>query len=170
MDALPDDGNRYELIEGELLVTRAPRLNHQGITSNLILAFGNHLKKFPEGKIYPTPGVIFSVFDAVIPDLVFISYERLAEISQDEKLCGAPELIIEILSPGTENAKRDRQIKRQLYRKYSVQEYWLVDPETTTSEIYRSPKFNQAKLLTLNDMLTTPLLPQFHCPAHEVFE
>jgi Uma2 family endonuclease len=169
LDALPDDDNRYELIEGELLVSRAPRLNHQNITMNIGLALGNYLKQNPIGKVYPTPGIIFSVFDAVIPDLIYISYERLDEVAKDEKIFGAPELIIEILSPGSENAKRDRQIKRQLYRKYSVQEYWIVDPESHTIEIYRSPKFNRPKILSIDGILTTPLLPKFRCPVSEVF-
>jgi Uma2 family endonuclease len=120
LDSLPDDGNRYEVIEGELFVTRAPGLIHQAITSNLDFVFRLYLKQNPLGEIFPTPGVIFSDFDAVIPDLVFISYERLDEIAVNERLSGAPEIIIEILSPGSENQKRDRQIKCQLYRKYGV--------------------------------------------------
>jgi Uma2 family endonuclease len=170
LSALPDDGKRYELIEGELLVSRAPRLEHQAITMNLGIALGNYLKQNPVGKIYPTPGVIFSDFDAVIPDLVFISHERLDEISEDGRLVGAPEIVIEILSPGAENEKRDRQIKRQLYRKYGVKEYWIIDPENAAIEIYRSPKFNRAKILTVEDEIKTPLLPKFSCPVSEVLE
>jgi Uma2 family endonuclease len=169
LDALPDDDNRYELIEGELFVSRAPLLNHQAITANVIFAVKTYLKKDPLGKIYPTPGVIFSDFDGVIPDVIYISHERLDELSEKGKLYGAPELIIEILSPGSENAKRDRQIKRQLYRKYGVQEYWIVDPESQTIEIYRSPKFNRAKILSIGDTLTTTLLPKFRCPVRELF-
>jgi Uma2 family endonuclease len=120
LDALPDDDNRYELIEGELLVSRAPLLRHQAITTNILFAIKAYLTQNPLGKVYPTPGVIFSDFDAVIPDIIYISHERLDEIAEKGKLFGAPELIIEILSPGSENARRDRQIKRQLYRKYGV--------------------------------------------------
>lgn len=170
LDALPDDGNRYEIIEGELFVTRAPGLTHQAITSNIIFAFRTYLKQNSSGKIFPTPGVIFSDFDAVIPDLVFITHERLDEIAENERLSGAPEIMIEILSPGSENQKRDRQIKRQLYRKYGVKEYWIVDAEQSTVELYRAPKFNRAKILTMDEEIKTPLLPNFRCPVRDVFE
>jgi Uma2 family endonuclease len=146
LDSLPDDGNRYEIIDGELFVTHTLGLTHRAITSNLIFAFRLYLKQNTLGRIFPTPGVIFSDFDAVIPDLVFISHERLDEIAVNERLSGAPEIIIEILSQGSENQKRDRQIKRQLYRKYGVKEYWIIDAEQSTVEIYRSPKFNRAKI------------------------
>jgi Uma2 family endonuclease len=170
LDALPEDDNRYELIEGELFVSRAPLLRHQAITTNILFAIKTYLTQNPLGKVYPTPGVIFSDFDAVIPDIIYISHERLDEVSEKGKLYGAPELIIEILSPGSENARRDRQIKRQLYRKYGVQEYWIADPEALTIEIYRAPRFNRPKTLSADDTLTTTLLPKFRCPLREIFE
>jgi Uma2 family endonuclease len=170
LDALPDDSKRYEIIKGELFVTGILGLTHQAITSNILFAFMTYLKQNPLGKFFPTPGVIFSDFDAVIPDLVFISHERLDEIAVNERLSGAPEIIIEILSPGLENQKRDRQIKRQLYRKYGVKEYWIVDAEQSTVEIYRSPKFNRAKIFTMDEEIKTPLLPNFCCPVRDVFE
>jgi Uma2 family endonuclease len=170
LDSMPDDDNRYEIIEGELLVTRAPKLTHQQITTNIIFLFMVYLKQNPQGKIFPTPGVIFNDFDAVIPDLVYLSHKRYDEIVAEGKIMGAPEIIVEILSPGYENQRRDRQVKRQLYRKHGVKEYWLVDSDTLTITVYRSPQFNRAKRFTIDDRVTSPLLPGFQLNVKDVFE
>ncbi|MEK6410050.1 MAG: Uma2 family endonuclease [Acidobacteriota bacterium] len=120
IESMPEDGNRYEVIEGELFVSRAPSLTHQGVVGNLLFAFTEYLRENPIGKVWPGPGVIFSDFSGVMPDVVYISNERLREIATGARVSGAPDLIIEILSPGTENECRDRHAKRQLYRKYGV--------------------------------------------------
>ena len=170
LESVPEDGNRYELIEGELFVSRAPSLRHQEIVSNIVHAFRTYLDKNPIGKIFPGPGVIFSNISGVIPDLVYISNERRAEIAPGEKVEGAPDLIIEILSPGKENITRDRQVKRQLYRKYGVKEYWIVDPEEQTVEIYRAPKFKLLQTLAIEEKISSPLLPGFLCSLQDIFK
>jgi len=87
------------------------------------VAIQNYLEQHPVGKIWPGPGVIFSNFSGVIPDVVYISNERLKEIASGDRISGAPDLVIEVLSPGAENERRDRQAKRQLYKKYGVRVY-----------------------------------------------
>lgn len=136
LDALPDDGNRYEIIEGELFVSRAPSLTHQSVSINLVFRMKNYLLQNPVGEVWTTPGVIFSELSGVIPDLVFVSNGRRAEIASGERITGAPELVVEIISPGAENERRDRIAKRQLYGKYGVKEYWVVDPHKRTIELY----------------------------------
>ena len=79
LDAMPDDGNRYEIIEGELFVSRSPFLTHQRVSVNLLVRISNCLVKNPVGEVLTTPGVIFSEFSGVIPDIVFISNERRAD-------------------------------------------------------------------------------------------
>src|SRR4051812_26914023 len=111
LDAMPDDGNRYEIIEGELLVSRAPSLTHQTVSMNLAFNIKSYLFQNPIGQIWTTPGVIFSEFSGVIPDLVFVSNERRNEIASAERITGAPDLIVEIVSPGAENERRDRIAK-----------------------------------------------------------
>ena len=120
-----------------------------------------------------TPGVIFSEQDSVIPDVVWISNERLAQIEDESgHLLGAPELIVEVLSPGAVNAKRDRGAKRKLYSLYGVQDYWIVDRNLEQVEIYR----RQEAILTLTatliqqDEMTSPLLPDFRCAIARFFE
>lgn len=170
VESMPEDGNRYELIEGELFVSRAPSLEHQRLVDNLIVAIRAYLEKHPIGRVWSGPGVILSDFSGVIPDLVFISNERLTEIASGDRVAGAPDLIIEVLSPGAENAHRDRQAKRQLYRKYGVKEYWLVDAQKRAIEVYRSQRFRLAATLGMKDQLTSPILPGFECPVREIFK
>ena len=171
LEATPDDGNRYEIIEGELFVSRAPSVPHQRIIHNLQMSLGSYLARNPIGILVPGAGVILSDNNAVIPDLLFIAEERRAEIATGDKITGAPDLIIEVMSPGAENRQRDLIIKRQLYGKYGVKEYWVIDPENQAVEIYRLRGQSLEKIVTLTheEDLTSPLLPGFQMKAQEIF-
>jgi Uma2 family endonuclease len=168
LEAMPEDGNRYELIEGELFVSRAPSLDHQRIVRNLLIAFGDYLRQNPVGETFPGPGILFSLFSGVIPDVVYISNERRKEIATGTHITGAPDLVVEILSPGVENERRDRKAKLQLYRKYSVKEYWIVDPQKKTIDVYRSHRLRLVAKLSRRNEITTPLFPGFRCPVSEI--
>ncbi len=171
LDLLPDDGNRYELFEGELYVSRAPSLSHQRILANLVTLIKNYLAQNPVGEMWPTPGVIFDDYNAAIPDVVFLTAQQLVRLGADERISEALALAVEIVSPGKENARRDRVMKRQAYGKYGVAEYWIADPETRTLEIYRleNRTLNLAATLTDDDELISPLLPGFTCTARQIF-
>jgi len=111
LDALPDDGGwtRYEVIDGELFVTRAPHLRHQWAGGNIHVDLENWSRQSQLGISLETPGVIFTPTDAVIPDGVWISRERLASgVDEAGHLTVAPELMVEVLSPGQLNEQRDR--------------------------------------------------------------
>jgi Uma2 family endonuclease len=173
LGALPEDGQKYELISGGLYVSRAPHIHHQLAISNITIAFGAYFSKNPIGKIAPGPGVIFTEYDAVIPDLVFLtnaSYERV--ISPEGKLTAAPELAIEILSAGTDNVRRDRVVKRRLYGEHGVQEYWIVDMLTLSVEVYRLQGSNLELIETrkVGDAVTSPLLPDFKLQVADIFQ
>jgi Uma2 family endonuclease len=172
LEAMPEDGNRYEVIEGELFVSCAPGLTHQIVTSNIIHILRDYLDEHPLGAIVPTPGLIFDRYSGVIPDLVFYTHQRGAEIIAREKLNAAPELVIEILSPGRPNIERDRVAKFQLYGKYGVQEYWIVDIDQRAVEISRTQGSTLAldAILTADNLVTSPLLPGFTCPASSFFK
>src|SRR5689334_5675453 len=123
LDALPDDdGNNYELIEGELFVSYSHDIPHQLILGNLAYAIEIFLRQNPIGTVVPGPGLIFSDQDSVIPDLVYVSNERWDSVVAGDYLIAAPDLVVEILSSGSENRNRDLQIKRRLYGKYGVKE------------------------------------------------
>lgn len=173
LDAFPeDDGNRYELIEGELYVSCAPGIPHQRVLTNLIVAFGEYLKAHPVGILVPGAGAIFSNYDAVIPDLAFVRHERWDEVVTGEKFTGAPDIVIEIVSPGSENRRRDLSVKRKLYAKHRVAEYWIVDSQNQSIIILRSHEqsLEQVASLTGDDELSSPILPAFQLKTSAVFD
>ncbi len=173
LDLLPDNGNRYEIIDGVLQVTRAPHWRHQEVCSNLIAELRNWSRRSGRGRVAGAPGVIFSDTDHVIPDVAWISQERLdAGLDPSGHLILAPELVIEVLSAGWENIRRDRDLKLRLYSARGVQEYWVVDWRSQQIEIYRRDQAALTLVMTLHatDDLTTPLLPGFTCAVDQLFE
>ena len=172
LTALPDDdGNTYELIEGELIVSSAPSLTHQFIITNLLFCLTLYLRDNPVGRVATTPGVIFDRHNAVIPDIVFLTNEQLERVGAEPHVHFAPALAAEVVSPGRENARRDRVKKLRVYGKFGVGEYWVADPEARTVEIYRPAGGALALSETLSgdDEIKTPLLPGFRCAVGEVF-
>jgi Uma2 family endonuclease len=171
LDLFPDDGNRYELIEGELFVSRAPRLFHQVVVGNAFSEIRNFLDNHPLGLVVYGPGVIFSQFSGVIPDVVFITNEQRGDIASGDKITGAPSLVIEVLSPGVENERRDRIAKRALYAKYGVKEYWIIDCESRAIEVYvlEAQTLKFAAVFKETDEITSSVLPGFHCKVAAIF-
>ena len=172
LEAFPDDdGNRYEVIEGELFVSCSPGLTHQIVSDNIVYLIRRYLEKDPIGIVVSTIGLILSEYSGVIPDIVFFKRESTGRIVTGERLTSAPEIVIEILSPGSENVRRDRVAKFRLYEKYGVSEYWLIDKESQTVEIYRlqEGKLRPGGTFTGTEGLTTPVLPGFSCLAADVF-
>jgi Uma2 family endonuclease len=172
LDACPDDSNRYELIEGELFVSRAPGISHQRVVHNLQLTFGRYLQENPVGILVPGAGAIFSDYDAVIPDLAFVRNERWDQVVTGEKFTGPLNLVIEVISPGAENRRRDLLIKRQLYGKYGVEEYWVIDTENRHVLIHRLQGQSLDLVATLrdDDEINSPILPGFHVRAAAIFD
>jgi len=172
LDAFPDDdGNRYELIDGELFVSRAPGIPHQRVLQNLQMELASYLKANPIGILVPGAGAIFSDYDAVIPDLAFVRYERWDQVVTGEKFTGAVDLVVEILSPGTQNRRRDISAKRQLYGKYGVREYWIVDSENLSVLIFRLQEHILEEIATIcgDQELKSPLLPGFQLKTSAIF-
>ena len=168
----PDDGKRHELIDGEHFVTPSPNRKHQKISGNLFLLIGTWLEQHPIGQIYFAPfDVIFTMFDVVEPDLLYMSNERAVRVLTDANVKGAPELVVEIGSEGTRG--RDETIKRRLYERAGVSEYWVVDPEIDIVRVYRrgTDGFKRPSEFTAedNDVLTTPLLPGLSLPLSRIF-
>lgn len=168
-----DENLRYELIGGELIVSKAPRFIHQLLATRIIGEFLEVLRKNPVGEILATPGLIFSEFDGVIPDLIYISHERIKEIldEDDGKFYGAPCIVIEVLSPGRSNARRDMQIKRELYEVYEVPEYWIVDPFEKRIVVFRREenRLKESKIYGENEILETTVLPELKLEISRLF-
>ncbi|HEY3130560.1 MAG TPA: Uma2 family endonuclease [Acidobacteriota bacterium] len=167
----PDDGKRHELIDGEHFVTPSPIIKHQRISITLSTALKVFLKYNGLGEVFAAPcDVVLSEVDVVEPDLLVVLASH-ASIITEKNIQGAPDLVIEILSEGTR--KTDEVIKRKLYERFGVGEYWIVDPELETIKIYRLTDKRFARQAELSreagDALSTPLLPGLQIPLSEIF-
>jgi Uma2 family endonuclease len=168
----PDDGQRHELIDGEHYVTPSPNTKHQRVSGNLHLLIGSWLEIHQVGRVFYAPyDVVFSNFDVVEPDLLYLSIERMAEVVTPQHVRGAPEIVIEIVSPGTR--KRDETIKKRLYERSGVSEYWVIDPELDVVRVYRRGEEGFGRAIELSseadDSLTTPLLRGLEMPLRRIF-
>jgi Uma2 family endonuclease len=171
LEALPDDNNRYELIDGELIVSKAPGIPHQISLGRLFNLVTNYLTGNPIGLLIYGPGVVFDDYNGVIPDMVFVTDER-RHIITERGLIDAPDLLVEVVSPGDTNSQRDRHLKRQLYSRRGVREYWVVDPQLRTIEVYRLHENVLVLEATLrgSDVLTSPFLPGFSGGIADIFD
>jgi len=170
---MPDDGNRYEIVDGELFMSKQPHFYHQDVCSELNGVLWNWNRIGNLGRVVAAPGLIFSEDDDVAPDLVWISNDRLrAALKADGKFHDAPELVIEVLSPGSVNERRDREAKLRLYSRRGVTEYWIVSWQTRTVEIYRrdGAELKLFGVLDASGTLRSPVLPGFACPLSEIFK
>lgn len=166
------EGTIYEIIEGELFVTRTPHRRHQQICLEIAQQLNIWCESTGLGVTIITPGIILSDADNVIPDVVWVSNERLSQIEDEAgHLTAVPELIVEVVSEGAENERRDREVKVKLYSVQGVQEYWIVDRFKRQVEIYRRQNARLVLDATLfeNDLITSPLLPNFSCLIHCFF-
>jgi Uma2 family endonuclease len=167
----PDDGRRHELIDGEHYVTPAPVRRHQELSMRLSVALATWLREHPVGVAYAAPlDVILSDVDVVEPDLLFVSNERADVLGK--WIHGAPDLVVEILSPGTRRI--DETTKRRLYERVGVREYWIVDDEIEIVKVYRrqdDARFGRAGELSREEghSVETPLLPGFRLSLADLF-
>jgi Uma2 family endonuclease len=179
LENFPDDGSRYEVIDGELYVSTAPDVEHQAIISGIDRSLGSWSAETDLGWLVPGAGLIFSRHDGVIPDLMWYDAEQLphalinpATGERSGRFYVAPYLAIEVLSPGKVNEDRDRETKLTLYSRRGVREYWIVDRFTRSVLVYRrtaAAELELAATLTDRDTLTSPLLPGFAVPVERIF-
>ncbi len=166
------EGKRYEIMEGELFVSTQPHLEHQRICGRLTAELINWSDQGGGGAVFPAPGVIFDDENAVAPDVVWVSAERLPFLEgEDGKLHDAPDLAVEVLSPGSTNSRRDREVKLRLYSVRGVREYWIIDWPAKSLQVYRhdSAALKLTATLLAGDELSSPLLPGFSLPVARLF-
>jgi Uma2 family endonuclease len=168
----PEDDHRYEIIDGELFVTRAPNWKHQKAATRISTALDTWSEISQLGEVVQTPGVIFADSDNVIPDVVWASNERLAtSLDEAGHLTAAPEVVVECLSYGGDNEARDRRLKLKLYSMRGVLVYWIIDWKREQVEVYERAG-NQLVLretLRSGDRLTCGLLPGFTVAVVRLF-
>lgn len=170
-EQIPDDGLRHEILDGEHYVSPSPVRKHQRSVLKLAGRLDTFIEENSLGEIFIAPyDVLLSPYDIAQPDILFISNERAA-INTEKNVQGAPDLLVEILSDGTR--KRDEGIKREIYERFGVREYWLVDPARQTVLVYRlkGDRFHRAGRFAAaaGDVLTTPLLPGLEIPLAKIF-
>jgi Uma2 family endonuclease len=173
--AQPWDDTRYEIIDGELFVSTQPSLKHQYTCNEVAARLRDWNIGTGRGWVFPAPGLIFADDDNAAPDVVWVSRARLGTILGDDgKLHGPPELVVEVLSPGADNERRDRDAKLRLYSRRAVEEYWILDWQQRRAETYRRGPADPGVLrlaaaLGEDDVLETPLLPGFRVRVGDLF-
>lgn len=166
---LPDE-KRYELIEGELFMVPSPDFYHQSTLRNLGFLLWKFVKENSLGLVFYAPfDVVLTGYDVLQPDIIFVSNERRKIVVTEENIKGAPDLVMEILSPGTR--ERDILVKKGLYARHGIREYWIVDPTAKSIEVMTVGKetFETYGIFFLEDNLESPLLPGFGPPLQEIF-
>ena len=169
--ALPDDGRQHRILGGEHFVTAAPRPRHQIVLGNLHLLLAKHVRENDLGLVLFAPvDFVLSDFDVVQPDLIFISKERL-EIVGETHIPEAPDLAVEVLSPSTR--KLDLELKRELYERHGVREYWIVDPDRECVEVLElsNHRFGAGEILKreAEHVLESTVLAGLKIPLTEIF-
>ena len=164
------EGSRYQLVEGDLIMSPSPNLFHQIITGKIHQLLANFFDQHPLGRAFISPcDVYLSEHDVVQPDVLFVATANLGILAEDG-VHGAPDLVIEVLSPAT--AQLDKKSKRRIYARAGVKEVWLVDPLLLQIQRYDFAR-DQAKpvqLIEEDESFTTPLLPDFTLSAAEIFK
>lgn len=166
---LPED-KQYELIDGDLYFIPAPRPYHQIVAGQIGVALHLFVDERGLGKVIHAPcDVYFSRYDVVQPDILFITSERLG-IIKETNIQGPPDLAIEIISPS--NPRKDRELKRTLYARYGVREYWIVDPDARSMEVFTRQEgdLKLHQTFVADDWLTSPLLEGFRLSLPVAFK
>ncbi len=164
------EGSRYQLVEGELIMAPAPNRFHQEIITSLVILLANHARARCLGKVYAAPfDVYLGEHDVVQPDVVFVSNER-QHILTDDGAHGAPDLVIEVLSPSS--AQLDKKRKRGVYARAGVKELWLIDPILLQIHLYDFARevAKAVHILDEDESFETPLLPGLTIAAADVFK
>ncbi len=166
---LPED-KRYEILEGELHVIAAPNIKHQRVSKRLLLALVQRLEKKGLGEVFHAPcDVVLSEENVLQPDILIVRKNRAGVIGE-LNLKGAPDLAVEILSPGSRS--KDLELKRKIYARFEVQEYWIVDPDAETIEVlvWVESGYATAGAYAKSDSISSPLFPNLTLPLSEIFE
>ena len=172
--ALPDDQLRHELIDGEHVVSPSPSLSHQQVLLRLSTTLDTDVQRQRLGEVLFAPfDVKLSPWTVLVPDLVYFTAARFAEVVNEKHATAAPDLVVEILSPGTR--RRDLGRKREVYDREGVREYWIVDPDARSITTLRRPGpdagLSDMRTLTLSagDVRESPLFPGLRIALRDVF-
>lgn len=158
----------YELLDGEITMVPSPSYEHQFISINLESTLWDFVRKNALGTVLNAPFDVHLGKDVVQPDIIYISKKRKSIIKADE-VHGAPDTVVEILSPST--AQRDRVYKKKLYAKSGVKEYWIVNTDEKAIEVFtlKETGYGRVSKYKINQVLTSALLPGLEINIKEIF-
>ena len=167
----PSDGKRHEIVDGEHHMAPSPEIRHQEISRNLALIIASYLRENKLGKLLYAPcDVVLSNWDIVVPDLIFIAKEN-EKIVTKKNIRGVPDLVVEIISPASK--RYDLVMKRKLYERFGVKEYWIFDPEKERVEVYTlsesDRRFLEPKIYEHDQVMESSLFPALKINLTEVF-
>jgi Uma2 family endonuclease len=172
--ALPDDQLRHELIDGEHFVSPSPATTHQQVSKRLFVALNAYVEHHRLGEVLYAPfDIKLSAWTVLVPDVVYFTASRFADVVNEKHATAAPDLVVEILSPGTR--RRDLGRKRAVYDREGVGEYWIVDPDAHTITVLRRPRSDAGltdvtvRALANDDTLESPLFPGLKTRLRDVF-
>jgi Uma2 family endonuclease len=165
MEKWPEDGRRYELYDGEVYEVPSPILLHQMVSAHLYLALAAYVNAHGGTVLYAPLDIVLTDYDVVQPDLLLFTRERAHLLNPRKVTRVPPDLAIEILSPSTE--RNDRGRKLRLLEQHGVREFWLIDPDGETIEVYelQGGQFVLASVATATESLRSPLLPELTLTA-----
>ena len=169
----PKNGERLELIDGELFVSHAPSWEHQHAANKISSALDTWSETSGVGTTLQTPGIVYSQESGVIPDVVWISWATLRAVrDRAGHFSRSPELVVEVLSPGADNMRRDQETKLRLYSQENVREYWIVNLMRQSVDVFRHDGNQLTLVQTLNsdDVIESPaLLPGFRLAVSRIW-
>jgi len=172
--ALPDDQMRHELIDGEHFVSPSPATAHQETSKRLFVALNTFVERHRLGEVLYAPfDIKLSAYTVLVPDLVYFTASRFARVVNEKHAVAAPDLVVEILSPGTR--RRDLGRKRAVYDRDGAREYWIVDPEARSITVLRRPRSDAGLIdvtvhaLASDDILESRLFPGLKLRLRDVF-
>jgi Uma2 family endonuclease len=165
---LTDEGEWFEILDGEAFVNPQPTTWHQLASSRLAFLIETHIRPTDAGLIVHTVDVVFAEDCVLQPDIVFVATEHLSRIRKTA-IFGAPDFVIELLSPST--ASRDRREKLAVYARHGIREYWLVDPEKRRIEVFvlEEGKLVRKAAHDAGEARSLAVLPGFSAPLADVF-
>ena len=173
VDEMPNvKGVRFEILKGDLVVSKQPNWEHQSVCNNIAVELTIWSRESKLGRVAPVPGVLLSRYDNVIPDVAWISNERLARAKNEAgHLLESPELVIEVISYGKANIERDRETKLEIYNRYGTDEYWIADWRSKRVQMHRRVEGTLQLVATRlgDEVIESSLLPGFSCPVSRFF-
>jgi Uma2 family endonuclease len=170
LERMPDDGRRYELYDGEIVVVPTPLPRHQDVVLKITRALDDYARE-RGGKVFVSPlDIVFSDYNVLQPDVLFFQASRVHLIDLDKVTRHAPDLAVEVLSPSTR--KRDRGRKMDIYLRYGVKEYWVVDAVNRSIDRYEliDDGYTLVQSASVADTLRSPLLPELQIPTSSLFD